>query len=149
MSLLKTQFADYERNKLFYEYFLAQQESLTMRKDTQEEKINSYYKNQEKIKEHKKLDEIIVKSDLRIGQILSDINKLSYENVSLSGEINHIEDKISENKKTIGRIDEENEKLRILKIYGEISGKNGISKQVMRTMLPVINQELQRVLMDC
>ena len=90
-----------------------------------------------------------MKSDLRIGEILSDINKLSYENVSLSGEINHIEDKISENKKTIGRIDEENEKLRILKIYGEIFGKNGISKQVMRTMLPVINQELQRVLMDC
>lgn len=149
MSLLKTQFADYERNKLIYENFLAQEESLTMRKETQEEKINSYYKNQEKIRENKKIDELIVKSDLRIGEIQSDINKLSYENVSLGGEINHIEDKISENKKTIERIDEENEKLRILKIYGEIFGKNGISKQVMRTMLPVINQELQRVLMDC
>jgi len=149
MSLLKTQFSDYERNKLIYENFLAQQESLTMRKDTQEEKIKSYYKNQEKIKENKKIDELIVKSDLRIGEILSDINKLNYENVSLVGEINHIKDKISENKKTIGRIDEENEKLRILKIYGDIFGKNGISKQVMRTMLPVINQELQRVLMDC
>ena len=44
MSLLKTQFTDYERNKLIYENFLAQEESLTMRKETQEEKINSYYK---------------------------------------------------------------------------------------------------------
>ena len=34
-------------------------------------------------------------------------------------------------------------------MYGEIFGKNGISKQVMKTMLPVINQELQRVLIDC
>jgi len=149
MNLLKTQFSDYERNKLIYENFLAQEESLTIRKENQEEKINSYYQNQEKIKENKKIDELIVKSDLRIGEIQSDINRLSYENVSLNGEISHIEDKISENKKTIQRIDEENEKLRVLKIYGEIFGKNGISKQVMRTMLPVINQELQRVLMDC
>jgi DNA repair exonuclease SbcCD ATPase subunit len=33
-------------------------------------------------------------------------------------------------------------------LYVELYGKNGISKIIMRTMMPVINQELQRLLQD-
>ena len=34
------------------------------------------------------------------------------------------------------------------KIYLELSGKNGISKTIMKTMMPLINSELQRLMED-
>jgi DNA repair exonuclease SbcCD ATPase subunit len=36
----------------------------------------------------------------------------------------------------------------VYKIYLEIFGKNGISKLIMKTMIPLINSELQRLLED-
>ncbi|MFN9958908.1 MAG: hypothetical protein ACK55I_37935, partial [bacterium] len=48
----------------------------------------------------------------------------------------------------IVRIAEEFERDKIYKIYLEVFGKNGISKIIMKTMMPLINQELQRLLMD-
>ena len=51
--------------------------------------------------------------------------------------------KIKENKETILKIEEESEKEKIFKIYLEIFGKNGISKMIMKTMMP-----LQRLLED-
>ena len=45
---------------------------------------------------------------------------MNYENVRLDGEINNIQEKIVDSKKTIEKIDKENEKLKILKIYSEI-----------------------------
>ena len=43
---------------------------------------------------------------------------------------------------------EEFEKEKIYKLYLEIFGKNGISKIIMKTMMPLINSELQRLLED-
>ena len=44
------------------------------------------------------------------------------------------------------KITEEEEKERIYKIYLEAYGKNGISKIIMKTMIPLINSELQRLM---
>jgi DNA repair exonuclease SbcCD ATPase subunit len=43
---------------------------------------------------------------------------------------------------------EESEKEKIYKLYLEIFGKNGISKTIMKTMIPMLNSELQRLLED-
>jgi len=48
----------------------------------------------------------------------------------------------------ISKIIEESEKEKIYKIYLECFGKNGISKLILRTMLPHINSELERLLQD-
>jgi DNA repair exonuclease SbcCD ATPase subunit len=149
LNLLKTEFLDYERNKLIFENFISQEESLSIRVTNQMDKINHYFKNQEKIKENIKIESLLVKSDLRLNDIQDQIKILNSEVSVLESEIIHLREKIVKNNETISRIDQENEKLRIFKIYGEVFGKNGISKRVMKTMLPVINQELERVLIDC
>lgn len=149
LNLLKTEFLDYERNKLIFENFISQEESLSIRVTNQMDKINHYFKNQEKIKENIKIESLLVKSDLRLNEIQDQIKILNSEVSVLESEISHLREKIFKNNETMSRIDQENEKLRIFKIYGEIFGKNGISKRVMKTMLPVINQELERVLIDC
>ena len=48
----------------------------------------------------------------------------------------------------IQKISEESEKEKIYKVYLDIFGKNGISKIIMKTMMPLINSELQRLLED-
>jgi DNA repair exonuclease SbcCD ATPase subunit len=46
------------------------------------------------------------------------------------------------------QIKEEEAKERIYKIYMEAFGKNGLSKIIMKTMMPLINSELQRLMED-
>ena len=59
-----------------------------------------------------------------------------------------LESKIADNLVKIVKILEESEKEKIYKLYLEIYGKNGISKHIMKTMMPLINSELQRLLED-
>jgi len=65
----------------------------------------------------------------------------NYKIETLTQEINNNLDKIK-------KIEEESEKEKVYKIYLEIYGKNGITKMIMRTMMPLINSELQRLLED-
>jgi DNA repair exonuclease SbcCD ATPase subunit len=58
------------------------------------------------------------------------------------------EEKITNNEKLIVKIKEEEEKEKIYKIYLEAYGKNGVSKIIMKTMMPLINSELQRLMED-
>jgi DNA repair exonuclease SbcCD ATPase subunit len=44
------------------------------------------------------------------------------------------------------KIKEEFEREKIYKLYLEVFGKNGISKLIMKSMMPLINSELQRLL---
>jgi DNA repair exonuclease SbcCD ATPase subunit len=57
-------------------------------------------------------------------------------------------EKIDNNKNMIVKIKEEDEKEKIYKIYLEAYGKNGVTKIIMKTMMPIINSELQRLMED-
>ena len=72
-------------------------------------------------------------------------------NVKIGDSRNNIKNrnsKIDENNEFILRIKDEEKKLRLYKIYLELFGKKGITKMIMRSMTPVINSELQRLLVD-
>ena len=55
---------------------------------------------------------------------------------------------ISDNKKIIAVIEEEEKLVKTWKLYLEMVGKNGVSKMVLRNALPLINGELHRLLSD-
>lgn len=55
---------------------------------------------------------------------------------------------IEENNKIITKIEEEEKTVRSWKLYLDLIGKNGISKIVLRTVLPLINGELKHLLSD-
>ena len=57
-------------------------------------------------------------------------------------------EKIGVNNDLISKIKSEEELLAVFKIYLTIYGKNGISKIIMKNMIPLINQELYRLLVD-
>ncbi|MBP5456104.1 MAG: hypothetical protein J6Y37_06365 [Paludibacteraceae bacterium] len=55
---------------------------------------------------------------------------------------------ISENKQIISTINDEEKLVYNWKVYLEMVGKNGVSKMVLRSALPLINGELKRLLTD-
>jgi len=143
---LKKEFDEYEKNKLIKEKLELSIESYDMKIEKLKEKLTKYEEVQEKISTNNKIEEMLIKSNIRLEElekekttVNNNISKLSYDNKNL-------EDKIESNKKLIQKIKEESEREKIYKVYLEIYGKNGISKMIMKTMMPLINSELQRLL---
>jgi DNA repair exonuclease SbcCD ATPase subunit len=143
---LKKEFDEYEKNKLIKEKYEISIESFDLKITGLNNKLEKYREVQDKIVENSKIDTLIIKAGLRLDEleaerrgILTKIGNNKYQKESL-------EEKIENNIKTIKKIGEESEKERIFKIYLEIFGKNGVSKMIMKTMMPLINSELQRLL---
>jgi DNA repair exonuclease SbcCD ATPase subunit len=145
---LKNDFDRYEKNKLIKEKYEISLESAKDKKVALQEKLDRYEKVQEKIRKNNEIEAQLVKANMRINELIDE--KRGYERIKVSNQLNitNHNDKIERNHEIIGTIAEEFEREKVYKIYMEIFGKNGISKMIMKTMMPLINQELQRLLMD-
>jgi DNA repair exonuclease SbcCD ATPase subunit len=144
----KRQFDEYEKNKLIKEKYEATIESLNLKIEGLNNKLTQYDKMQDKIKENEHIDSMLVKAGLRIDELERQKTQINNEINSTNYQIKTLEEKINNNLKTIIKISEEQEKEKIHKIYLEAYGKNGISKIIMKTMMPLINSELQRLMED-
>jgi DNA repair exonuclease SbcCD ATPase subunit len=145
---LKKEFDEYERNKLIKERIEIQLESLELKKETLEDKLRRFVEVQQKLEENKKIDETILKADMRLDTLTRERDDVNTKISNSKNNIKNRKSKIKENKGFIEQIKEEEEKLRLYKIYLELFGKKGVSKMIMRSMTPVINSELQRLLID-
>ena len=145
---LKKQFDEYEKNKLVKEKYEIQLESFELKKKGVEDNLKRFKEQEIKVNENNKIDEVLVKADLRIDELNTEKDGVNSDITTSKNNILKYEEKIVELKKYIETIKKEEEQLRIYKIYLELFGKKGISKMIMRSMTPVINSELQRLLMD-
>ena len=145
---LKKDFDEYERNKLIKEKYEISLESQEMKLGQLETKLSQYESVQEKIKKNNEIDAQIIKANMRIDDLISE--KRNYERVKDQNQvkIDQLRLKIEKNHELILQIAEEFEKEKVYKLYLEVFGKNGITKLIMKTMMPLINQELQRLLQD-
>jgi len=145
---LKKDFDEYERNKLITEKFQISLESTQLKLSQSKDKLKRYEEVQDKIKKNNEIETQLVKANMRIDELISE--KRGYERIQTSNQtqIENLEARIENNNDLISKIADEFSKEKIYKIYLEVFGKNGISKLIMKTMMPIINQELQRLLMD-
>jgi DNA repair exonuclease SbcCD ATPase subunit len=145
---LKKDFDEYERNKLIKEKYELSLESTQLKLEQVKDKLKRYEEVQDKIKKNNEIDAQLLKAGLRIDELINE--KRGYEKVqnTNSTRIETIESRIEKNNDLISKIAEEFEREKIYKIYVEIYGKNGITKMIMKTMMPLINSELQRLLQD-
>jgi DNA repair exonuclease SbcCD ATPase subunit len=145
---LKKDFDEYERNKLIKEKYELSLESTQLKLEQVKDKLKRYEEVQDKIKKNNEIDAQLLKAGLRIDELINE--KRGYEKVqnTNSTRIETIESRIEKNNDIILKIAEEFEREKIYKIYVEIYGKNGITKMIMKTMMPLINSELQRLLQD-
>jgi len=145
---LKKEFDEFEKNKLVKEKYEVQLESEEMKLKNVKEKLDKYNLQKNLVEENKKIDEIILKADLRLQELENTKNGHITGIQIKKDKIETANEKIQKNQDLILKIAEEYEKEKIFKIFLEIFGKNGISKMIMKTMMPVINSELQRLLSD-
>lgn len=145
---LKKEFDEYERNKLIKEKHEVSLESNNLKLEAIKLKLTRYEEVQDKIKQNNDIDSKLIKANLRIDELIS--QKRGYEKIQSTNQtqIDNLLARIEKNHGLVLKIAEEFEKEKIYKIYNEIFGKNGISKIIMKTMMPVINAELQRLLQD-
>ena len=145
---LKKDFDEYEKNKLIKEKYELSIESCDLKIGTLKGKLDSWSKVQDKIKENTKIDEMLIKADLRLDE-LENIKKNKNSQISNNEyQIKSLDEKIVNNKGLIDKIKLEEGREKIYKIYLEAYGKNGLSKIIMKTMMPLINSELQRLMED-
>jgi DNA repair exonuclease SbcCD ATPase subunit len=145
---LKKDFDEYERAKLVREKYEATLESNNLKLEQAEDKLKRYEEVQDKIKKNNEIEAQLVKASMRIDDLIGE--KRGYEKIQTTNtnQIENLESRIEKNNETILTIAEEFEREKIYKIYLEVFGKNGISKIIMKTMMPLINSELQRLLQD-
>ena len=145
---LKKEFDEYEKNKLIKEKYEVSIESINLKIEALKLKLERYNEVQEKILENNKIDAQLIKAGVRLDELEKE--KVAHQRAidNSTYQIEKLEEKIISNEKMIVRITEEAEKEKIYKVFLEIYGKNGISKLIMKTMMPLINSELQRLLED-
>jgi flagellar motor switch/type III secretory pathway protein FliN len=145
---LKKEFDEYEKNKLIREKVEAKMESIQMKISNEQEVHRKYLAQQTKIEENKKTDDLLMKADVRLNELGREKSQLERTLGSNQQSIVGLEEKIRKNYDLIVKIGLEFQREKIYKIYLDIFGKNGISKIIMRTMMPIINAELTRLLQD-
>jgi DNA repair exonuclease SbcCD ATPase subunit len=112
------------------------------------DKLKRYDDVQDVIKSNEQIESQIIKANLRLEDLKREEQLVQQEITNSRFKITNNLEKINSNNNLIIKISEEQQKEVKYKVYLELFGKNGISKRIMKSMMPLINSELQRLLQD-
>ncbi len=147
-SNLKKEFDEYERNKLKKTKYELEVQQKQMDIERLQLKLDNYDRNKQKLEENQKIDVELVSIKTQIETANSYIRQCGLNIEKLKSNNQVLLEKIETNNELIRKIKVENETQSIFKVYLTIFGKNGISKVILKNMVPLINQELYRLLVD-
>ena len=137
-----------EKNKLELNKDRLEVEIGSLRNDITSKKndLKKYKLNEEAIEFNRSVDAEVnlVKTKLAVADYTKDDTLSKLEKIKQEIKIN--QDAITLKTDMIAQIKKEEEVEKIYKLYIDLVGKKGISKLVLRSVLPVINSEVQRLL---
>jgi DNA repair exonuclease SbcCD ATPase subunit len=145
---LKVQYEEYERNKLRKGRYELEVEQKQVEIDAKKLRLERYDDNKKKLEDNQKIDAEVMALRTKIETANGDIRQSTTNIERHRGNIVTMNDKIKVNLDLISKIKSEEELVGVFKTYLTIYGKNGISKVIMKNMIPLINQELHRLLSD-
>lgn len=145
---LKTEYDEYEKNKLRKAKYELECEQKQLEIDSKEKKLEVYESNKSKLEENKKIDSEIINLRTQIESTNGEIRQITTSIERHGNNIKNLEEKITINDDLIKKIKSEEELISVFKTYLTIYGKNGISKVIIKNMIPLLNQELHRLLSD-
>jgi DNA repair exonuclease SbcCD ATPase subunit len=108
--------------------------------------LKDYERNSKFIDENRKLESKILGYNQLIETLEAEKDNIKTEMQNINNEITNKEEKITKNGELIIEINKEEEVLKIFEVYNRMIGKNGISKLVLSSVIPIINYELTRLL---
>jgi len=145
---LKTEFETYERNKLRKARYELEVEQKQHEIDVKQTRLDNYESNKKKLEENQKIDAEVISLRTKIETANGDIRQTNSNIEKHTNNITNMNEKIGINEELIKKITAEDELSAVFKIYLTVYGKNGISKIILKNMIPLINQELYRLLVD-
>jgi DNA repair exonuclease SbcCD ATPase subunit len=146
--LLKEEFDTYEKNKLRKARYELEVDQKQLEIDLKQNKLNNYENNKKKLEENQKIDAEIIALRSKIETANADIRIANTSIEKHNNNIISMNEKIRINDELIVKIKGEEELSAVFKTYLTIYGKNGVSKVIMKNMIPLLNQELYRLLID-
>jgi DNA repair exonuclease SbcCD ATPase subunit len=145
---LKSEYETYEKNKLRKARYELEVEQKQLEIDTKELKLERFNTNKKKLEDNQKIDNEIIILRTKIETTNADIKITNNVIEKHKTNIILLNDKININKDLMVKIKSEEEFGVTFKTYLSIFGKNGITKVIMKNMIPLLNQELYRLLVD-
>lgn len=137
---------NYDRDSLIKEKLEVTIESINLKIDQCRRTLSDYDRVQTIILNNKEIETQIIKADSKINELNN--RKKQIESKILEDTLvkNKFTDDIVRNQELIEKIAIEFEADLVYKTYLDLYGKNGIAKDIMKSMLPYINSELQVIL---
>ncbi len=145
---LKNEYDLYERNKLRKVKHELEIEKIQLDIDSKQKRLDNYENNKKKLEENQKIDAEIISLRSKIETANADIRLINSKIEKHKNNIINMKEKIDTNIELIKKIKSEEELLSVFKTYLMIYGKNGISKVILKNMIPLLNLELYRLLVD-
>lgn len=145
---LKLEYDTYEKNKLRkarYELEVGQKQ---LEIDNKQNRLNNYENNKKKLEDNQRIDAEVIRIKTQIETANADIRMINTNIDKYNNNIVNMNDKIVTNEDLIKKIKSEEELMNVFKTYLTIYGKNGISKIILKNMIPLLNEELHRLLVD-
>jgi len=148
MNLLKKEYDEYEKNKLRRTRHELESEQKQLDIDKKQVKLDNFESNKKKLEENQKIDNEVITLKTLIETTNGDIRQTNGFIEKHKNQITNMVDKIRVNDDLVKKIKSEEELVQVFKTYLMIYGKNGISKIILKNMIPLLNQELSRLLTD-
>jgi DNA repair exonuclease SbcCD ATPase subunit len=121
---------------------------LEMDRDDKLKRLDYYESNRKNHERNLEIDKSLIILKTQIETSLSDIKQYNILIERYKNEIKNLEEKIETKDGLIKRIDIEADVIVTYKSYMTTFGKNGISKTILRDMIPYLNNELEHLLDD-
>jgi DNA repair exonuclease SbcCD ATPase subunit len=145
---IKSSVSEYDRASLMVDKLELDLEKLRLERREKLDLKKRYEDNLGNIQKNKNLESQILGYNSKIsGLELDKTNKIKLGE-RLSNEIETYRTKIAKNEEYIKVIKSEEEIKIIFEVYSRMVGKNGIIKIIMKSVMPLINSELDRLLVD-
>jgi DNA repair exonuclease SbcCD ATPase subunit len=148
LDLVKDQWDIYNKNILLLDKAKLELKSYEDSLNRGTEKLNQYRKIKEMVEKNKQTDTDIQKIKFKIDSLdeQKNMSLLTIRGIDKDIELSH--SKIDEYNNLLKELKNEEIIDNIFKTYLDVYGKNGISKMVLSTMIPLINSHLKILLSD-
>jgi DNA sulfur modification protein DndD len=145
---IKKKSSEYDRKSLMVDKLELDLNRLRLELKEKTDLKKRYEQNLDNINKNKELDSIILGYSSKINNLEVEERNNIRNKERLINDISNLETNITKNKEIMETIKVEEEIKIIFDLYIRMIGKNGISKLIMKKVMPLINSELDRLLID-
>lgn len=148
LDVIKTQVEEYDKKSLMLDKLNLEVDNLRLQLKEKKELKKKYEDNIENIEKNKDLDTKILGYSSKLERLNRERDEFLTKIQRNDSDKLRAEDTILKNSETIKVIQTEEEVKIIFEIYSRMVGKNGITKLIMKNVIPLLNSELERLLVD-